>query len=197
MDGLRRGRASFETRCALLRMTGQAGQPPCHNRPGILCMALRVYEGSHHPPRGPAMLLRILSAILFAIAANALLHAPALRRLSQTTSSRSWCRSRRAAAPMSWRVRWRRRCRRISASTIIIENKPGAGTIIGTQSVASSPPDGYTLLMAHLRQCGQSEPLQQAALRSAQGLRAGGAGGALRSMSSWSIRPRRSSRSRT
>jgi tripartite-type tricarboxylate transporter receptor subunit TctC len=31
--------------------------------------------------------------------------------------------------------------------SIIIENKPGAGTIIGTQSVATSDPDGYTLLM--------------------------------------------------
>ncbi|VIO77150.1 hypothetical protein CI1B_69730 [Bradyrhizobium ivorense] len=31
--------------------------------------------------------------------------------------------------------------------TVIIENKPGAGTIIGTQSVAISPADGYTLLM--------------------------------------------------
>jgi tripartite-type tricarboxylate transporter receptor subunit TctC len=32
-------------------------------------------------------------------------------------------------------------------ATIVIENKPGAGTIIGTQTVASSEPDGYTLLM--------------------------------------------------
>jgi tripartite-type tricarboxylate transporter receptor subunit TctC len=32
-------------------------------------------------------------------------------------------------------------------ASIIIENKPGAGTIIGTQAVAASPPDGYTLLM--------------------------------------------------
>lgn len=32
-------------------------------------------------------------------------------------------------------------------ASIIIENKPGAGTIIGTQSVAASPADGYTLLM--------------------------------------------------
>lgn len=31
--------------------------------------------------------------------------------------------------------------------SIIIENRPGAGTIIGTQAVASSEPDGYTLLM--------------------------------------------------
>src|SRR6202008_1947940 len=28
-----------------------------------------------------------------------------------------------------------------------IENKPGAGTILGTQTVAASAPDGYTLLM--------------------------------------------------
>src|SRR3954464_7360540 len=33
------------------------------------------------------------------------------------------------------------------SATIIIENKPGAGTIIGTQTVAASEPDGYTLLM--------------------------------------------------
>ena len=32
-------------------------------------------------------------------------------------------------------------------ATIIIENRPGAGTIIGTQAVATSEPDGYTLLM--------------------------------------------------
>src|SRR5882672_5244802 len=32
-------------------------------------------------------------------------------------------------------------------ATVIIENKPGAGTIIGTQAVATSEPDGYTLLM--------------------------------------------------
>ena len=32
-------------------------------------------------------------------------------------------------------------------TSIIIENKPGAGTIIGTQAVATSQPDGYTLLM--------------------------------------------------
>jgi tripartite-type tricarboxylate transporter receptor subunit TctC len=32
-------------------------------------------------------------------------------------------------------------------ASIIIENRPGAGTIIGTQAVAASAPDGYTLLM--------------------------------------------------
>ena len=32
-------------------------------------------------------------------------------------------------------------------AAVIIENRPGAGTIIGTQAVAASEPDGYTLLM--------------------------------------------------
>jgi tripartite-type tricarboxylate transporter receptor subunit TctC len=32
--------------------------------------------------------------------------------------------------------------------SVIIENKPGAGTVIGSNMVAKSAPDGYTLLMA-------------------------------------------------
>ena len=31
---------------------------------------------------------------------------------------------------------------------VIVENKPGAGTVIGSNLVAKSEPDGYTLLMA-------------------------------------------------
>jgi tripartite-type tricarboxylate transporter receptor subunit TctC len=31
---------------------------------------------------------------------------------------------------------------------VIVENKPGAGTIVGTMAAASNAPDGYTLLMA-------------------------------------------------
>jgi tripartite-type tricarboxylate transporter receptor subunit TctC len=32
--------------------------------------------------------------------------------------------------------------------SVVIENKPGAGTLLGAELVAKSPPDGYTLLMA-------------------------------------------------
>ncbi|MDB5928166.1 MAG: transporter substrate-binding protein, partial [Betaproteobacteria bacterium] len=30
---------------------------------------------------------------------------------------------------------------------VIIDNRPGAGTMIGTEIVAKAPPDGYTLLI--------------------------------------------------
>jgi tripartite-type tricarboxylate transporter receptor subunit TctC len=34
--------------------------------------------------------------------------------------------------------------------TFVVENRPGAGTIVGTKAVIASPPDGYTLLVGGL-----------------------------------------------
>jgi tripartite-type tricarboxylate transporter receptor subunit TctC len=39
------------------------------------------------------------------------------------------------------------RLSRTWGQTVIVENKPGAGTMIGGEMVARSPPDGYTLLV--------------------------------------------------
>src|SRR5258708_22849152 len=31
--------------------------------------------------------------------------------------------------------------------SFVVENRPGAGAVVGSEAVAKSPPDGYTLLM--------------------------------------------------
>src|ERR1700712_5340761 len=35
----------------------------------------------------------------------------------------------------------------VMKQTFIVENRPGAGSLIGTEAVAKSAPDGYTLLL--------------------------------------------------
>ena len=37
-----------------------------------------------------------------------------------------------------------------TGQTFVVENKPGAGTVVGTQAAAQSEPDGYTLLVGGL-----------------------------------------------
>ena len=44
---------------------------------------------------------------------------------------------------------------------MVIENKPGAGTLVGAEFVAKQPPDGYTLLMATSTTLGISPALYQ------------------------------------
>jgi len=44
---------------------------------------------------------------------------------------------------------------------VVIENKPGAGTLVGAEFVAKQPPDGYTLLMATSTTLGISPSLYQ------------------------------------
>jgi tripartite-type tricarboxylate transporter receptor subunit TctC len=44
---------------------------------------------------------------------------------------------------------------------VVVENRPGAGTLVGAEYVAKQPPDGYTLLMATSTTLGISPALYQ------------------------------------
>src|SRR5262245_20912789 len=53
----------------------------------------------------------------------------------------------RQARPMtSWRGCWQLQAK--LGQPVVIDNKPGGGTTIGTMAAAVAPPDGYTLLFA-------------------------------------------------
>jgi tripartite-type tricarboxylate transporter receptor subunit TctC len=53
-------------------------------------------------------------------------------------------------APPDFRARWlAERLRTALGQPLVIDNRPGAAGIIGTQAAARSPADGYTLLLGH------------------------------------------------
>ena len=55
---------------------------------------------------------------------------------------------------------------------VIVDNKPGAGTIIGTDAVAKSAPDGYNIVIATFAHAVNPSLHAEAAVRQRQGVRA-------------------------
>src|ERR1700745_1990139 len=95
---------------------------------------------------GPAMPLRVLTTILFAIAANVLLQAPAFAAYPDHIVKIVVPFAPGGGTDVVARTLAQEMQKDLGVN-VLIENKPGAGTIIGTQAVAVSDPDGYTLLM--------------------------------------------------
>jgi tripartite-type tricarboxylate transporter receptor subunit TctC len=89
---------------------------------------------------------RVLGSVLFALAACALLNGPASAGYPERIIKIVVPFAPGGGTDVVARTLAQEMAKDLGAS-IIIENKPGAGTIIGTQAVATSPPDGYTLLM--------------------------------------------------
>ncbi len=53
-----------------------------------------------------------------------------------------------AAAPTFWRESWAEKLQEQLGQPFVVQNRPGEGTVIATNFVAKSPPDGYTIMMS-------------------------------------------------
>ena len=65
-------------------------------------------------------------------------------------------------------------CREETKQSFVVEDRPGAGALIGTDAVAKSAPDGYTLLVMSNTHTTNESLLSEQALRADARLRAGG-----------------------
>ena len=89
-------------------------------------------------PKGCALVIAGLLALLAPAAADDYPSRPITLVVPYTPGGSTDILARLAAQKLEERLK----------KQVIVENKPGAGTVIGSAQVARSAPDGYTLLMA-------------------------------------------------
>ena len=70
------------------------------------------------------------------------------RRPTGASRSASSCRSRPAAATDAVARAMRRRWRKILGQPVVVENRAGAGGMLGVDAIAKAAPDGYTIGIA-------------------------------------------------
>src|ERR1700675_3597764 len=109
------------------------------------CIARRYMKRSP-PVTGLCMSSRTFRSVLLALAACALLYGPALAAYPERLVKIVVPFAPGGGTDVVARTLAQEMSKDLGVS-VIIENRPGAGKIIGTQSVATSAPDGYTLLM--------------------------------------------------
>ncbi len=96
------------------------------------------------------MVGRMIRGALLALACRCALGVQSRRRRRKAIparTSRSWSRSAPAPAWTCWRGSMPRSCRQALGKPVVVENKPGAATMLAAQQVATAPPDGYTLVV--------------------------------------------------
>ena len=93
---------------------------------------------------GAAMMRRLILGLCAAL----LLAGPAVAQTYPTSPSAWSSATRPAAATTSSRASSRPELQEKLGQPIVVDNKPGAQSIVAAELVAKAPPDGYTLLVA-------------------------------------------------
>ena len=121
-------------------------------------------------PRHP---IRRICRALVPVVARSPPRGPARADLSRSSRCGSSRPTRRAAWATCCPARFATGLTDLLGQQVIVENRPGASMVIGTQAAARSPADGYTLVFGSVTSLAIKSAPARAALRPGEGLRAG------------------------